>query len=402
MVMVLTDYNQFLGRHWETGSVSNYYAYRGVTAPHTGQPYSEALLLGVSGGIVMGYFSFAYEGYDSMANILTRNTFDPWDTMLGRLGVVQNVKQTGKPETGVKNLEERLEEGLPAIVWADMYSLPYNALPYDEGMWGMQPVVVYGYDRDNGQAWIADRSSAPLTVTSDELDAARARVKNAKNRLITLKPPDPGKLSAAVRKGIWDCIKLFTEAPPKGSKNNFGLAAYRWWSELLTNPKARLSWEKEFPAGRKMYSGLTWAFNHINTFGNDGHAERDLYAAFLDEASQILGKPALQQVAGQFQDSAWAWDDLSSALLPDHVAEFAETRRLMLRRHRLFLELGSAALEDIQQVNARLREIKAQVSANFPLDDAGVVAMREDISRYVMRIHDIEMEAIEALQSAMG
>ncbi len=399
---VLKDYDQFLGRHWETGSVSNYYAYRGVTAPHTGRPYSEALLMGVSGGIVMGYFSFAYEGYDPMANILTRNTFDPWDTMLGRLGVVQNVKQTGISETGVKNLEETLAEGLPAIVWADMFSLPYNALPHDEGMWGMQPVVVYGYDRDAGQAWIADRSSVPLRVTPDELDAARGRVKKFKNRLITLEPPDPDKLPAAVRKGIWDCIKLFTEAPPKGSKNNFGLAAYRWWSELLTNPKARLSWEKEFPAGGKMYSGLTWAFNHINTFGNDGHAERDLYAIFLEEASQILGKLALQQVAEMFRDSARAWDELSTALLPDDVAELAETRQLMLRRHRLFLEQGSAALDDIQQVTARLAEIKAQVSESFAMDDAGVIAIREDISRHVMRIHDIEMEAVEELQAAMG
>lgn len=399
---VLKDYDQFLGRHWETGSVSNYYAYRGVNAPHTGRPYSEALLMGVSGGIVMGYFSFAYEGYDPMANILTRNTFDPWDTMLGRLGVVQNVKQTGISETGVKNLEETLAEGLPAIVWADMFSLPYNALPHDEGMWGMQPVVVYGYDRDAGQAWIADRSSVPLRVTPDELDAARGRVKKFKNRLITLEPPDPDKLPAAVRKGIWDCIKLFTEAPPKGSKNNFGLAAYRWWSELLTNPKARLSWEKEFPAGGKMYSGLTWAFNHINTFGNDGHAERDLYAIFLEEASQILGKLALQQVAEMFRDSARAWDELSTALLPDDVAELAETRQLMLRRHRLFLEQGSAALDDIQQVTARLAEIKAQVSESFAMDDAGVIAMRADISRHVMRIHDIEMEAVEELQAAMG
>lgn len=399
---VLKDYDQFLGRHWETGSVSNYYAYRGVTAPHTGRPYSEALLMGVSGGIVMGYFSFAYEGYDPMANILTRNTFDPWDTMLGRLGVVQNVKQTGISETGVKNLEETLAEGLPAIVWADMFSLPYNALPHDEGMWGMQPVVVYGYDRDAGQAWIADRSSVPLRVTPDELDAARGRVKKFKNRLITLEPPDPDKLPAAVRKGIWDCIKLFTEAPPKGSKNNFGLAAYRWWSELLTNPKARLSWEKEFPAGGKMYSGLTWAFNHINTFGNDGHAERDLYATFLEEASQILGKLALQQVAEMFRDSARAWDELSTALLPDDVAELAETRQLMLRRHRLFLEQGSAALDDIQQVTAQLAEIKAQVSESFAMDDAGVIAMRADISRHVMRIHDIEMEAVEELQAAMG
>ena len=67
---ILADYNHFGGRHWETGSVHNYYAYRGVTAPHTGEPYSEALLMGVSGGAVMGYFAFAYEGYDPMARIL--------------------------------------------------------------------------------------------------------------------------------------------------------------------------------------------------------------------------------------------------------------------------------------------------------------------------------------------
>ena len=63
------------------------------------RPYSEALLLG--GGVVMGYFSFAYEGYDSHARILTRNTFTPFGTMLSRLGVVQNVRQTTRPEKGV-------------------------------------------------------------------------------------------------------------------------------------------------------------------------------------------------------------------------------------------------------------------------------------------------------------
>ena len=82
----LNNYHHFDGLHWETGSVRNFYAYRGVKAPHTGQPYSEALLLGISGGIVMGYFSFAYEGYDPHARILTRNTFDPLDTLLHRLG----------------------------------------------------------------------------------------------------------------------------------------------------------------------------------------------------------------------------------------------------------------------------------------------------------------------------
>ena len=136
---ILTDYQQFDGLHWETGTVRNYLDYVGVTAPHTGQPYSEALLMGVSGGAVMGYFSFNYKGYDPMARLLTRNTFDPWDTMLSRMGIIQDVAHTSKPEKGVTNLRDRLESGVPAIVWADHFSLPYNNLPFDHGMWAMFP-----------------------------------------------------------------------------------------------------------------------------------------------------------------------------------------------------------------------------------------------------------------------
>ncbi len=71
----IADYNQFEGTHWETGSIRNFMAARGFTAPHTGKPYSEAFLLGISGGITVGYFNFAYEGVDPQCNILTRNTF---------------------------------------------------------------------------------------------------------------------------------------------------------------------------------------------------------------------------------------------------------------------------------------------------------------------------------------
>ena len=101
---ILANYHHFAGRHWETGSVHNFYAYRGVKAPHTGQPYSEALFMGISGGAVMGYFTFAYTGFDPHIALLARNTFDPLNTMLARLGMVQEVIQTGKPEKAVRNL----------------------------------------------------------------------------------------------------------------------------------------------------------------------------------------------------------------------------------------------------------------------------------------------------------
>jgi hypothetical protein len=399
---VLADYNYFLGRHWETGSVSNHYAYQGVKAPHTNQPYSEALLMGVSGGIVMAYFSFAYECYDPQARVLTRNTFDPLDTLLERLGVVQDRVHTPDPAKAERKLLECLDSGVAPIVWADMFSLPYNNLPDADKMWGMFPLVVYGYDLDADRAWIADRARVPLNTTVTELRHSRGRVKNVKHRLLTLAPPAPEKLPTAVRKGIWDCIKLFTEAPPKGSRNNFGLAAFRWWAELLTKPKARMSWEREFPAGPKLYSGLVWAFNDIMTFGKDGYAERDLYADFLEEAALVLEKGALREVAGMYRRSAKAWEALAQALLPDEAPLLGETRRLILERHRLFLDRGSDALEDLRALDARLEVLKQQAANEFPLDAAGVAALRERICQHVLELHDIEKEAVEALQAAIS
>ena len=399
---ILSDYNQFAGRHWETGTVHNFWAYRGVTAPHTGQPLSEALLMGISGGVVMGYFSFAYEGYDPMARILTRNTFDPWDTMMSRLGVGQNILHTSKPERGLHNLLDTLASGVPAIVWADMFSLPYNDLPDDEGMWGMMPVLVYGYDEEKDEVWLADRASVPLTVSTADLHAARARVKKDKFRIITLESPRLERLATAVSAGIWDSIKLYTEKPPKGSKNNFGLAAFQHWAKLLTKPRTRLSWAKEFPAGQKLLAGLMSVYSDVYQFGKDSIAERDTYADFLDEASLILDKPALLEVAHQFRTSATTWQALGPILLPETAPLLSEVRQLMDEEHRLFLQQGNASLARRQQIRARLTEIKAEVGSDFPLNEPEVNEFLGNIAAHVLQIHDLEATAVATLQQAMN
>ena len=400
----LSNYNEFQGYHWETSSIRNHFAYRGVKAPHTNQPYTEALLMGISGGAVMGYFSFAYEGYDPQVAILTRNTFNPLDTILERLGVVQEVKQTGKPEKGVANLIDALEEGVPPIVWADMFSLPYNTLGYDEGMWAMFPLVVYGYELAEDTVWIADRAQVPLRATITELAAARGRVKKDKFRLLILDHPDPDKLVSAVQKGIWDCIKLYTEKPPRGSKNNFGFAAYQRWIKLLTKPKQRLSWAKEFPPGAKMIAGLTSTFERIALFGSNGvaDAERNLYADFLTEAAQILGLSALNEIATQFRVSAQAWEMLGQLLLTDKIPPFKSIRELMVEKHNLFLQKGHVALEEMHQINTQLQSLKTETSANFPLSEAEVAAFCEVLAAQVQTIHDLELEAITGLQEVLA
>ena len=398
----LTNYTQFDGLHWETGTIRNALDYQGVKAPHTNKPFSEALLMGISGGPVMGYFNFIYEGHDPHARLLTRNTFDPWDNLLSRMGVIQNVMHTNKADKAVKNLMETLEDGVPAIVWADMFSLPYNDLSWGEDMWAMMPILVYGYDEVNGTGQIADRSFKPLEISTETLAKARARVKKDKHRIITLEKPDEGKLISAVQAGIWDSIKLYTEKPPKGSKNNFGLAAYQNWAKMLTNTKNRLSWEKQYPAGRMLFAALISQYSDINTFGKNSPFERDKFADFFDEAATLLNNSALNEVAHYYRKSSEAWANLNDALLPKDQPMLGDVRTLLDKQHQLFLHEGNDSTEERTQNLHQINALKTESETNFPLSENEIVALRENIQQHVLAIHDIEAEAVNLMKTAMA
>jgi hypothetical protein len=399
---ILPNYHHFSGRHHETGAVHNALAYQGFKAPHTKQPLSEALLMGVSGGAAFGYFTFDYKGYDPHVVLLSRNTFDPLDTLLERLAIPQDRLQTTDPKKGERNLIEALESGRPAIVWADIYSLPYNRLPPDKNWWGMLPLLVFGYE--NGKVHIADRSSQPLTVTADELAKARARVKDDKFRVLALGAPDMSKLPAAIQKGIWQCLSLYTEAPPKGARDNFGFAAYQKWAAMLTNTRNKQSWERLFAPGPRMYAALAGGVGQPGAYGwaMTTVSDRALYADFLEEAAQILKKPKLKGAGEQFRASSAAWRELAAAALPDDVPLFKEARELSRRKHELFVQQGSAALGEIEKIDARLKDIRASVSRKFPLTDEQAAALRERISEHVSKVHEIELRMVELLQTALG
>lgn len=398
----LTDYTQFDGLHWETGTVRNCLDYCGATAPHTGKPYSEALLMGISGGAVMGYFVFAYQGIDPHARVLTRNTFDPMETLLSRLGAEPNLRQTASAERAVGNLVETLESGTPAITWADALSLPYEPHTYEVEFPHMQPVVVYGYDEEADLVSIADRSRVPLFATTGQLATARSKVKKMRHRVMTLALPDADRIPEAVRAGIGDSIQLFTEKPPKGARHNFGFAAYQRWADALRKPKMRGSWDKEFPPGRKMYAGLESVFSDTHTYGKDGFAERDVFASFLDEAAQILDRPVLQEAGKQFRESGVAWRDLGEMLLPDSVPVWSEARKLMLENQRLFLEQGGEAVEAGRANADRLIAIRREMETEFPLSDEEVVHFREEIAEQVLRISAMEEPAVAAMKEALA
>lgn len=398
---MLENYNAFDGYYFQTAAIRNALDYQGVKALHTNKAFSEALLFGVSGGMNFGYFYFHYEGHDPMVNILTRNTFNLFEAILERLGIPYDVKQTASIDKGRKNLIEALENGEAPIVLADMWTIPYNALKYDAGMWGMMPLVVYGYDND--RTYIADRARIGLTVPSDKFDEARSRIKKDKHRIITLSIPDETKLASAVTMGIWDCIKLFTEKPPKGSAKNFGFRAYENWVKLLTKPGVKASWAKNLPRGRELFTGLTSAFYFSQQFGKDDSctAERHMMADFLDEAAFILEKPALAEISPKFRVAGDAWKTLGEALLPDDVPLLKDARDIMIEKHSLFLNEGNQSTEKRLELTQREEELKS-ISEDFPLSDEEVIQFQERIAEQVMVVHDLEQDAIMSLREVMS
>jgi hypothetical protein len=396
---------QLNGRHWETGSIHNSLAMQGIKVPHTGKPYSEALLLGISGGIAFGYFTFEYKGYLPHVALLTRNTFNPFSTILERLGIAQDIQQTNKAEIAEKNLQHTLESGLYPILWADQFSLPYNCLPANEPMWGMMPILAL--ETDGKSVVIADRSSQPFHLSMADLTKARGRVKEDRFRLVTLDAPQTTKLAGAVHKGICQAISLFTEEPPRGARHNFGFAAYEKLAELLVNTRNKQSWERFFAPGIRMYHALAGspvqpgAYHWINTWGSADGAERGLYADFLLEAAQILKKPSLKEAAEKFRHSHKLWLAFADALLPDDVPLLGESKRLIQKKHNLFIKNGDAALPDIRKIHSRLNELLSQSETEFPLSTVQAAEFRANLRDILLRISAMERQAIDLLQSAI-
>lgn len=397
----LDNYSQFSGFAPVTGSIRNALDFQGAKAPHTNAPYSEALIFGVSGGIAFGYFVFHYDNHDPQVNILTRNTFDDWDSITGRMGIVQDVMHSTNPAKAEEKLVDLIEEGYAPIIWADVFTLGYEHSELGSGMWAMTPMVVSEYDVDADTAVVADRAKVGHEVTTKTLHAARARIKKDKFKIITIEAPDESELVAAVKAGIQNTISLFTEKPPKGSANNFGFKAYEKIAQDLTKPDGRTSWATLMPGQRDLLSALSTAFKYGLLYWKDESesADRFLYADFLAEAALILGEDRLISVSKRFRDAGAEWQKLADWFLPDEVPVLKEVKELYRKRHRLFLNTGISALGKLKEVDRRLQELLKESDNGFLSGEDRELILQTTAAQFT-KIKEIELDAADLLKAA--
>jgi len=360
------------GTHPETANVAN-------VLRHHGREISEAMVLGVGGGLGAGYILWEFKIHSTATLTLgfrhRWNYLDWTDATLTRLGVPFRAERTAGAKKAETTLRAALDAGRPVIVVPDREIIGYWHLPPHLRGYGGHQVVAYA--RTDTGVRLDDRNLGPLTVERERLDAARARVTSYQNSLWEVEGPGGADLAAAAVAGIDDCLSGLG-----GSSASFALPAWRKWAKLVDDAKAAKGWPRVFDDGTGLVSALLSIWESVEPVGMTGGHLRDLYAGFLDEAGALLGAPDLTACGDAFRDAASAWHTVAETALPVDVPAYAEVRSLRADLAAA-VTLGDEGDGERATASAALWEARAAldrrppVAPDFPALAAAVAAAYE-------------------------
>jgi hypothetical protein len=399
-----------VGVHPDTSALARILGDAGIGGPD-GQ-LSEALLLGIGGGLGAGYilWEFAPEtdhrpsphapGGRRVVAIGFRNRWqypDRWlDTLLDRVGVEFRRDQTSGMVKARRQLDEAVEMGHSVMVEVSVADLPYWHLPPEEaGEWGY-PIAVVGVDSDRFE--VDDRNSGRLTVSVEAMATARGRIPSYKNRMVVVEPA--GRLTAdrpsgAVEAGLADAVEHLASR-----SDSFSLPAFSKWARMVTSDTGK-GWKRVFADRVGLWGVLRSTHEAVSDIGIAGGSLRPLYAEFLDEAGALLGRPGLAEVAERYRRAGDAWDDVGDATLPDGFEPLEQAVELS-RRRRGAVRQGddgdSAAADSAASLNA----LAAEFEPGLPLTDREIDGLFESLSAAIDAAYRAEVEAHSALSEVMG
>jgi hypothetical protein len=399
-----SEYQLLGGLHPDAHAIAGVLANRGLLHPGTGQPLSEAMILGVGGGLGAGYILWEFKAHDLRSLVLGfRNSWqypDRWARKTcQRLGVPAAVHETGSAGKAGAELRAAVGQGVPAIAWADQQALGYRHLPAWLDGRGGHPVTVYAIDDAAGVALVDDRNRSPLRVPLDALAAARARVGSYKHRLLVLDAPatelDAGGLRRAVRDGLAEQVEHLGQR-----SDSFSLPAFRKWTRLLTDRRNAKGWPTVFADRVSLFDACLSVYEGLEPSGSGGGNLRGLYAEFLDEAAGLLDAPALGRAAAAYREAAARWHEVAEVALPADREPFAEARRRTDELQRQ-VERGDAGRPEAAETAGRLWALRERWRPRFPGGDEEVGVLLAELAARVSAVYQAETAALARLARAL-
>jgi hypothetical protein len=372
------------GIHPNTASIRNVLAAQGLNL-------SEAMLLGIGGGLGAGYVLWEFKAHESAIIVLGfRNRWNYQTERLTilceRLDAKHTVQEAGGAKAAAANLQAALDAGRPFIAWVDKAHLPHQFLP--EALKGYASHIVGVHEQKGDDILVDDLGEKLFAVPVDIFAAGRARIGSDKNRLLLVEAPGKVDLKKAIVMGIQDHIQHLG-----GDSDSFNLPVYKKWARMLTDTRNKKGWPVVFKKRVGLYATLRSVYEGIVLDGTDGAGLRSMYADFLDEAAPIVNKPALKEVARHYRNVAELWKAFAESALPDKP--FKETRNLLNKRYRL---LKRHELNELRKVSIQLDQMMNEMNHAFPLDNPAITTLFTAMQARLDAVYQAEVAALEALK----
>jgi len=386
------------GVHPPTAAIARILQLNGVKNPISDQPYSEALLLGIGGGIDMGYVLYQFHHLPHPLLVLGfRNQWNYTQAFLHNLSERLFLSMTFfeyPDETKAQDgLQKALQDGKPAIVWVDKAYLPYHRLP--ETFIGLINYQVTVYERD-GRLWrlfLDDLSKHPIEIREKTFTSARANL--SQNNFLMMVYQKAGSISDnELREGILDGIRTCATRLTRPLKT-IGISNLENWAQKLTDRHDRQAWPVAFKNQTGLYQALRTIYESIKLNGTEGFALRKLYADFLHEAAGILSNPALNAITGQYLQLSNHWSNLAENALPSKIADFDRVKKLLNKKYETYRE---GDWETFENTVKKLEALEEKIINNFPLDNYETGKLFERLSNQIQLIAELETNAAQRLR----
>lgn len=315
----------------------------GVTAnllSHAGVALSEAMAFGIGGGLFFGYFPFI-RVYGLPLTTFRNNVGGIFSRTAKRLGIGIQRRKFRDQRKAEAALDAELARGTPVALQTGMYWLEYFPKAY-RFHFNAHNLVVYG--REGDDYLISDPVlQEPVRCPAGVLQKARFAhgLLAPKGKMFHLKAaPDEVNIPKAVYAGLKDVEKVMRRTPVP----YIGVRGIRMLAKQLERWPARLDKRKA-----SLYLG------HIirmqEEIGTGGAGFRFLYAAFLQEAAELLDEKRLFQLSREMTDVGDVWrqfalqgarDLKGRSTQPDVYPQLATIlRECAEREESIFKQLGA-------------------------------------------------------------
>ncbi|GIH29771.1 hypothetical protein Aph01nite_80810 [Acrocarpospora phusangensis] len=376
------------GVHHDSALLARVLRQAGVVAPHSGEPYSEAMLAGLGGGIGFLYAIFEYTELTTMT-IVTQHHPDPFiPAALRRAGVEYEIRQTGSAKVAERHLREVLGEGRAAVCRVDRHELPWHpGLPFGDAY----EIAVIGLDGDS--AYLDDERVTPERVPVSTLMAAWSRHRKGKHHLLALRPGARG-IAPGIRDAIATTAAHLT-GPVLGNSFdvNMGLSGMRRLVTQLGDATGKKSWSARFASPAALFSALARLHVCLEIeYGSPG-ATRPVYADFLDEAAPLAGAH-LTEAAALYREAATAWSELAEAALTPAIPQLTRFGEILEEHMTLQATQGSAAAERLGALAAESYDLAGKAEPLTGQERADLFAR---LAGHAARALELETRAVAVL-----